>query len=79
MYLYQRVDGDGSIITRNDGKVWLLASPPGDSEPGGIVLEVDLNVPDRDLSAFRQSHTLATQAYLVPPRWIARHATVHRC
>jgi hypothetical protein len=77
MYLYQRMDGDGRAISRGDGKVWLMDRPPADGGTGAVLLEVDLNVPERALDAYEQSKNPSFRAFLVPSRWIARHATVH--
>lgn len=78
MYLYQRVDGDGTAITRSDGKVWLMDAPPQGGGSGGVLLELDLNVPERELQAFEAARHASQRAFLVPSRWVARHATIHR-
>ncbi len=77
MYLYQRVDGDGTLITRGDGKVWLMESPP-QGGIGAVLLELSLNVPERELLAFEAAQHASQRAFLVPSRWVARHATIHR-
>lgn len=79
MRLYHATGRDAGIDLLQqgfrDGDIWLQAEPPKLGTAGGL-LEVDINVPERELQQYERTAVEGPRAYLVPARWIARHATV---
>jgi hypothetical protein len=78
--VYHPTSGDAALTIVHQGfqggGVWLLSAPPPNPS-GRVVLEVDLNVSPRDLVTYQLAGSGENREYLVPARWIARHATVH--